>query len=185
MLTGGIFLLPFRDPATGQLKNRFVEVGSAVRRLKEDEAKYFEEFNDSRENSDNNDYGEKKKITINTTGLFRNSGVSFFAMVTEVGDDTLKVQRFSAVPQDFGVASLALRGYRSPLFPNLLTTAGDNVVMVPTGLESELRASCLSLEQRFDMHSSLAFLDSKYAGHRLLNIHKFGSLWSAVIFSGQ
>lgn len=148
-------MLPFWDPATGQLKKRFVEVGSAVRRLQEDESKYFDEFNDSRENSDNNDYGEKKKIAINTTGLFRNNGVSFFAVVTEVRDDTLKVQQFSAVAHDFGVASMAFRGYRSHLFPHLLTTTGDNVVMVPTGLESELRASCVSLEQRFDMHSPL------------------------------
>ncbi|KAI8327355.1 hypothetical protein BD560DRAFT_466754 [Blakeslea trispora] len=180
IINGGSFVVTkTRRDGTKESK-RIMGAGPEIKRLKEEEPNFFDLILNHREEADNKDYYEKTDefLMVNTTGIFKSSscmpGPDQIGIIESV--KTCAVQKDG---EDFKKLSILLE------FTNLcvliqLTTLDNNVVMkkstVVRGYANEIE-----LVQRLDMHLSCRFNNPQYQRYnafRLLNVHKFGTLWS-------
>ncbi|KAL9552455.1 hypothetical protein MBANPS3_003754 [Mucor bainieri] len=183
LLDGGSFLVEHEAP-NGDIRRLRSCPGPSVTNFLNDA---FPEFADklfgSRENADNNDYLDSslKHLQVGYAGVFTNDSdhTSFFARVSRqvVDDGCIKfyLQRFDVQLYHEIPASGFFGGYHSSLFPLFLASQEDNVVLVPR--EEEILFSAFhKLNESLDLDTP----SPTGAQHRLLNIHKFDSLWSVI-----
>ncbi|KAI9327333.1 hypothetical protein BD770DRAFT_455737 [Pilaira anomala] len=141
---------------------------------------------DSRENA-NNDYREASRMTATTAGLFEyktpSETMDFFGAIVRINRGKYIIQKYVIEPYSITLYSRFFNRYRSPVFEDFLTTVDNNIVMKPIGEETEYDLEDIMLKQRLDMHSTYNF--GNLGQRRLLNIHKFGSLWSNLRISNQ
>ncbi|KAL0077859.1 hypothetical protein F4703DRAFT_1945863 [Phycomyces blakesleeanus] len=143
---------------------------------------------DGSENTADNDYQKvtRTNMRIGISGIFLvntvNGTNSFFGMITRVDRDNYTIQKYGIETFDLAISSRYFCSYRSPLFYQFLTTLDNNLFMKSIE-ETEFFKENIQLTQPFYMHSK--FHPTGYAERRLLNVHKFGSLWSNMNICSQ
>lgn len=175
VISGGSFLAAYKDPATKVNEiRRVVDVSFGIKNLKKDEPEFFVKLFESRENADNNDYVENPKITAETSGLFcyntPTGTIQLLGAVTTSNKDTYIFQHYKFEVYNPSLSFHLFDSFRTPLFSSLLTTEDNNPVISPVQV-SEFKTTTIQLKQRLDMHTDFG------ANQKILNIHKFGSLW--------
>ncbi|KAI9032763.1 hypothetical protein CLU79DRAFT_162200 [Phycomyces nitens] len=186
LISGGSFLVKIKDPnVQGAFKWVRSEVGYDIRSLLDVD---FPTFKDSvilhRENADNNDYFDPLLSVIkeNTAGFFVSSSDPrrFIARVCRVERDRGRIpakylQKYEIINYDFFKSERYFNSFRSALFPGYLTDQDNNIVLRPVGGEFLFNAGIRIVEHLdFDTPSITD------PAHRLLNVHKFGTLWTLI-----
>lgn len=170
---------------------RVVQISSGIKRVKEDFPKYFAILFDSRENADDNDYQEASNnfLRVDTYGRFMVKTFGeldlFFGVITVAVNGTRNneakytIQKYNIEKYDSSRSiKLSDTVLKYNYLDKCLTTRDHNLVMRPTGPEVEYLAKDVQLIKLLDMHMKLN--RSGLQDCRLLNVHKFGSLWSLM-----
>lgn len=159
IFSGESHLANYKDPVSNSLEiRRVVRISSGIKRVKEDFPKYFAILFDSRENADNNDYQEasNKFLRVDTYGRFM-------------------VKTFGELDLFFGVITVAVNGTRNN--EAKYTIQKYNIEKYDSSRSIELSGTVLKYDY-LDMHTKLN--RSGFQDCRLLNVLKFGSLWSLM-----
>lgn len=193
VINGGSFLTTYEDPVTKKTEiRRVVHVSSGIAKLREERPEFFDLVFDHRENADNNDYQEASRsvLNVNTSGLFfdktQDGSGLFYGTVTKVEKNPAKytIQKYELEQFNALISSIHFCSYQSPLFPRHLTTMGNNIVMKPVGDAITVLSEDVELKQRLDMHSKIVGIH-RLRDRKLLNVHKFGSLWKMLSICNQ
>ncbi|KAI9030678.1 hypothetical protein CLU79DRAFT_831220 [Phycomyces nitens] len=160
---------------------RVVGVSSGIRQFREDYPEFFSLLFDSRENADNNDYNESPGtiLRVNTCGVFLQNApggsIWFFGSIKKADRAKYTIQVYTPEQFNYRMAAVFFRGHVSSMFPGYLTTKDNNIVMKPVGNKVEFSREDVELTERLDMHSRFHLVD--LGERRVLNVHKYGSLW--------
>lgn len=171
-----------KGPITGDVKIRRSVPGlSVMNYLDVTCSEFAAKLLDTRENADNNDYiyPSLTKLRLGSAGIFSNDNTSsvFFAVVKRCEkfapkSYTYYLQKYQMLPFNLSVSQSHFDGYQSRFFPVFLTDQENHIVLAPHGNEL------------FEMSPAYKYITNLYkdnysstgSGHRLLNVHKFGSL---------
>lgn len=186
LINGGSFLVKkLNDDGTNKLCR--AEIGLAVKDFLDVKFPNFKEsVLQTRENSDNNDYIDYSLsvLKVGTSGFFLCSSaqglsVSIARICREETLGSIKAKYLQCYQiakfDQFKSGLFFNRDERSELFPAYLVNEDNNIVLEPVGSEILLDDSF-----EFIQHLDIDVLSKTKSGDRLLNVHKFGTLWTML-----
>ncbi|KAG1454565.1 hypothetical protein G6F56_007290 [Rhizopus delemar] len=183
LINGGSFLTTVRNAQNNEEIRRVVTVSSGIQQFNREFPDFLKMLLTNRENSDNNDYIESSEdmLVVGTSGMFMDINErSFFGYIDKVERNPVKyyIQNYVLVKHDASIPSSSFCSYESPFFPGYLTTRDNNLVLKRVS-QTILRPEDVVLKMRLDMHRKIR-VERLGNECRLLNIHKFGSLWALL-----
>ncbi|KAL9536875.1 hypothetical protein MBANPS3_012293 [Mucor bainieri] len=185
LLDGGSFLVKCGKAPDGSVKHARAYPSPCIASfLTSGCPEFTEKLLGARENADNNEYVDPSlnRMQEGSAGVFKSTSSSslFFARVTRCQANTPRdrsyyVQQYDMLPYNEAMSRSLFGRFRSRMLPLFLTDQENNIVLAPRGEEFMLDSSHQYVE-------SMDMDNMSPSGHlqRLLNVHKFGSLWTLL-----
>ncbi|CAO3657042.1 unnamed protein product [Mucor hiemalis] len=187
IVNGGSFLANYQDPVHKNVNEmrRVVGVSSGIKKFKEDYPDFIKRLLDYRENADNNDYKEaSRSIKEGSMSLFElmegEVRTVVFGVVTKVDKDPVKYtfQQYNVITSLYNSLVPRFCSFDNREFPGYLITKDNNLVMIPDQEAKIVKNGYITLTRSLDLFTKIEIQGVGTA--RLLNIHKYGSLWPLV-----